>query len=381
MNEKREQTKMNFSRLTAAALMLAAGSAASPATAKDLTVAIGLPPVHMWAKVYDYIDENIEERSDGTLETEVYYGSLLNLKQSFTGLRDGIADMAMLVPGYHPAEMPQTNLMIDLAMLGDDAVVLSGAATEYMFTCPECLEESVDNGSIFFAMTANPAYMLQTVEPMDTVESLQGKKIRSFSAFGRWVEYVGGIKMSLSANDIYDSLSRGALDANMHPATELVGLNLKDVVKYVTRLPLGTYNGNQFNMNTDVWRGLTQEQRRELLDLHAEAAAYAAVEAETQNEDILNRIAAEEGIEVLEPSPELVALTAEFVAQDMTNMDQMAKDNYGIQDAPARIERFRGLIEKWRGLIANVDATDVAAVTEVYKREIWDKVDAGAHGM
>ena len=230
-------------------------------------------------------------------------------------------------------------------------------------------------------MTANPAYMLQTVEPMATVESLQGKKIRSFSAFGRWVEYVGGIKMSLSANDIYDALSRGTLDANMHPATELEGLNLKDVVKYVTRMPLGTYNGNQFNFNTDSWRDLTDDQRRQMLDLHAEAAAFAAVKAQVQNDEILNKGAAADGIEVLEPSAELVALTAKFVEEDMANMDQMAKDNYGIQDASARIERFRGLIAKWRDLLAGVDKTDTAAVTALFRSEIWDKVDATTHGM
>lgn len=374
---------MNFARMTGAALLLAGtvGTVGTgPAAAEELTVALGLPPVHMWAKFYDYMDENIEERTGGALETEVYFGSLLNLRESFTGLRDGIADMAMLVPGYHPAEMPQTNLMIDLAMLGEDAVVISAAASEYMFTCPECLEESIDNGSVFLAMTANPAYMLQTVQPMNTVESLKGKKIRSFSAFGRWVEYVGGIKMSLSANDIYDSLSRGALDANMHPAIELVGLNLKDVVKYVTDLPLGTYNGNQFNMNTAAWRNLSPELRRHLLDLHAEATAYSAVQAEVDNAAVLAE-ASEDGIEVLAPSEELVALTAEFVAQDMADMDRMARDNYGIEDAGARIERFRGLIAKWRDLLADVDTTDVAAVTALYKTEIWDKLDAETHGM
>lgn len=370
-----------FSTAALAAALAVGAMSSADAAERDLTFAIGLPPIHMWATVYEYVDANLEARTDDALGAEVYYGSLLNLKQSLTGLRDGIADSAMLVPGYHPAEMPQTNLMVDLAMLGEDAVVLAAAASEYMFTCPECLKESEDNGSIFLAMTANPAYMLQTVEPMTTLEEVKGKKIRSFSAFGRWVEYVGGIKMSLSANDIYDSLSRGALDANMHPATELVGLNLKDVVKYVTRLPLGTYNGNQFNFNTDTWRSLSPELRRDLLDLFAEGAAKAAVEAQAQNDEILDVMAAKEGIEVLEPSPELVAATQEFVRQDMAAMEQMALDNYGIADAGARIETFKGLIEKWRGLIGEVDKADVAAVTALYKREIWDKVDAETHGM
>ncbi len=370
---------MKIMKFIAMAAAMAAGGAA--AADRDMTFAIGLPPIHTWSKTYTYVDENLEARSGDVLGAEVYYGSLLNLKQSLMGLRDGIADAAMLVPGYHPAEMPQTNLIVDLAMLGHNATVLSAAVSEYIFTCPECLAESTTNGSVFVAMTANAPYMLLTVEPMVTVESLRGKKIRSFSAFGRWVEYVGGIKMSLSANDIYDALSRGTLDANLHPATELYNLNFADVVKYVTRLPLGTYNGNQYNFNVDVWRSFTTEQRRLMLDMFAEGAALTTVEFQTFNDEVLDSKAAADGIQVLEPSPELVALTEEFIAVDMANFDQMAKDNYGIQDAPQRVARFQGLIDKWRGLLATIDATDVEAVTALYKAEIWDKIDAATHGM
>lgn len=363
------------------AVLAFAGPAPAGAADRDLTFAIGLPPIHTWSKAYAYVDERIEDRTGGALGAEVYYGSLLNLKQSLTGLRDGVADAAMLVPGYHPAELPQTNLIVDLAMLGKNATVLSAAVSDYMFTCPECLAETEANGSVFVAMTANAPYMLLTVEPMVTVESLKGKKIRSFSAFGRWVEYVGGIKMSLSANDIYDALSRGTLDANLHPATELYNLNFGDVVKYVTRLPLGTYNGNEYNFNSETWRSLSTEHRRQMLDLFAEAAALTTVQFQTFNDEVLNTKAAADGIQVVEPTPELVALTEQFIAEDMANFDQMAKDNYGIQDAPARVARFQGMIDKWRDLLSTIDATDVAAVTALYKAEIWDKVDAATHGL
>lgn len=378
---KWEDDMKSLMKLAVATAIVAAGGTATLAAEKELTFAIGLPPIHTWSKTYTYVDEIIEERSGGAFGVEVHYGSLLNLKQSLTGLRDGIADAAMLVPGYHPAELPQTNLIVDLAMLGQDAIVLSAAVSEYMFTCPECLAESEANGSVFVAMTANAPYMLQTTEPLTTVESLKGKKIRSFSAFGRWVEYMGGIKMSLSANDIYDALSRGTLDANLHPATELYNLNFKDVAKYVTNLPLGTYNGNQYNFNIDVWRSMTADQRRLMLDMFAEGAALTTVEFQTFNDEILSKKAAEDGIEVIEPSPELVAATKKFIEEDMANMDQMAKDNYSIQDAPARIARFEGLIEKWRGLLGEIDATDIEAVTALYKKEIWDKIDAATHGM
>ena len=371
----------NFTKLVIALSLAFVGANAATAESKKLTFAIGLPPIHTWSKAYTYVDEQIEDRSGGALSVEVHYGSLLNLKQSLNGLRDGIADSALLVPGYHPAEMPQTNLIVDLAMLGQNAVVLSAAVSEYMFTCPECLAESEANGSIFLAMTANAPYMLQTTKPLVTVESLKGKKIRSFSAFGRWVEYMGGIKMSLSANDIYDALSRGTLDANLHPATELYNLNFKDVAKYITNLPLGTYNGNQFNFNADTWREMSADNRQLMIDMFAEAAALTSVEFQSFNDEILTKKAAADGIKVVDPTPELVAATQKFIKQDMANMDKMAKENYNIQDAPARIAKFKGLIQKWRDLLSKIDTTNVADVTSLYKREIWNNVNVATHGM
>ncbi|WP_420394731.1 C4-dicarboxylate TRAP transporter substrate-binding protein [Acuticoccus sp.] len=365
----------------ALAATIAIGATAGTASAEELSLAIGLPPIHPWSMTYTYVDENIEEATGGKYSAEVYYGSLLNLKQSLTGLRDGIADAAMLVPGYHPAEMPHTNLVVDLAMLGDDSVSVAGAVMEYMFTCPECLEESEDNGSVFVAMNVNPVYMLQTMEPMTTPEDLQGKKIRSFSAFGRWVEYVGGIKMSMSANDIYDALSRGTLDANMHPASELYSLNFKDVVKYITNLPLGTYNGNQFNFNIDTWQAMPEEDRRAIFELFAEAVAHAQVGAENFNDEVLATRAPADGIEVVEPSPELVALTERFIEDDLAKMDEMARENYGIEDAPARIERFQGLVDRWKSLTSEIDDSDPEAVATLYKREVFDKVDMANHGL
>jgi len=71
-----------------AVALLAGGLTATSATAKDLIFAIGLPPIHTWSKTLAYVDEHIDERSGGALSTEVFYGSLLNLKQGLNGVRD-----------------------------------------------------------------------------------------------------------------------------------------------------------------------------------------------------------------------------------------------------------------------------------------------------
>lgn len=39
---------------------------------------------------------------------------MLNFTETFTGLRDGIADSGFVVPAYHRAELPYANLLSDM---------------------------------------------------------------------------------------------------------------------------------------------------------------------------------------------------------------------------------------------------------------------------
>ena len=65
-------------------------------------------------------------------------------------------------------------------------------------------------------------------------------------------------------------------------------------------------------------------------------------------------------------------LTDLFILEDLANFDQMAKDNYGIQDASERVDRFSNLIVRWRNFLATIDAHDGEAVNKLYKTGIWD---------
>ena len=63
-------------------------------------------------------------------------------------------------------------------------------------------------------------------------------------------------------------------------------------------------------------------------------------------------------------------LTDLFILEDLANFDQMAKNNYGIQDTSERVDRFSNLIMRWRNLLATIDAHDVEAATKLYKTGI-----------
>ena len=86
------------------------------------------------------------------------------------------------------------------------------------------------------------------------------------------------------------------------------------------------------------------------------------------------------GVEVIEPGPEIMKASAEFVKGDVKVVAaQFAKD-YGIKNVDAKIVTITALIEKWKGLTADI-GNDPEALTKVYWEQIFSKIDPATFGM
>ena len=188
--------------------------------------------------------------------------------------------------------------------------------------------------------------------------------------------------MSISGNEVFEALSQGTVDGTMHSTTELTNFRLIDVVKHITiGIPGGTYHGiDSNNINRTTWRSLTEPQRRAFLDASATSSAaitWKYVSDATQS----LRDAQKKGIQVHQPSPEVIARSKSFVNTDVAAVAQAAEKNYGTKNASQKIARFRQLVEKWEKLTPETGNWEPAALAEIYHREIFSKIDAKTYGM
>ncbi len=74
--------------------------------------------------------------------------SLLNLVQTFGGMKDGVVDGGYLVLNYFPSELPEATQPIELAMLGKNPYAMAGAMSEYILTCDPCIQERLNNNQV-----------------------------------------------------------------------------------------------------------------------------------------------------------------------------------------------------------------------------------------
>ena len=99
------------------------------ASARELKLGVGLPPASAAYFGLEVFAKTLKEKSAGELEVKLYPLSLLNLSQMFGGVRDGVVDIGYVLPPMSPSELPESQLVIDLAMLGTNAFAMAGATT------------------------------------------------------------------------------------------------------------------------------------------------------------------------------------------------------------------------------------------------------------
>ncbi len=358
-------------------IFLAAASAMAlslPAQAETLRHAIGAAAISGLTDGTEAWADYVNETTGGAVEIKIYAGSLMNFAETFTGLRDGIADSGFVVPAYHRAELPYSNLLSDMGTAGVDPVAMAGAANEFIFTCAPCLAEFNTHGQVFLGNTVTGPYYMYTTEPVRSLADFQGRKIRGFGPFGRWIDAMGGSAVVLGATDIYESMSQGHIDGNTHTLETLDTLSLGEVADYVLNQPIAVFTGNtMFNVSQITWQGLSPEAKRAMIDGAALGHAIATVDSVNQAKSILGDPAAH-GVELLEPAEDVRAAAEAFRSSDMQTVIDLNRDEYGITDAAEQVARFQELVTKWEALVAEIDASDVQAVRDLYLREVFSKV-------
>lgn len=373
---------MKLSKLMLA-LSLGAAMVSGAAVAKDLKIGSGVLPTHTNQIGYEAFAKSLKEKAP-ELNVRILPLSFLNISQMFAGVRDGVVDMGFVLAPIIPAEFPESQLPINLAMLGNSGFAMAGAMTEYLMTCQECLAERSKRNHIYLASVAAGPYWILSTKKITTLDDLKGKKLRSGAApWSRWAQDMGAVAMSITPNEIFEAMSQGTLDGAMVPVSELTNLRLVDVVKHITLdAPMGTYHGMEIlNMNRNTWRSLTDAQRRAVLD---SAALGSAVISQRYLGDIDRNFAEakKKNIQVHRAAPDLVAKSKAFAESDLARVAASAEKEYGIKDAAAKAARFRQLVQKWEKLIpADIDKADPKVLADIYLREIYSKIDAKTYGM
>jgi len=385
-------TRMKKSNTLAMAALGLAVSAAGPLAAKErLNFAYGYPNTSAIGIAVDEYAAAVAERSQGNIDVTGFPMTLLSLPETNAGVRDGLADVGFVLTPYFAAEystnlfLHEMNLLINLAENpnGKEPLAFTGAMLEYTFNdCPECMAEYKAQNQVYTAGGVTPLYNLLCKDvKVTSVEDLKGKRLRAGGAgFVRFAEHFGAQGVRLPVSEVYEALDQGILDCAMLSAPELTNYNLHEVVTDITLgVPGGAFAGvASANVNADRWNAMSVEDRQTMLWGGSNATAGVTWGFYSDDANAIQQ-AKDKGINIYQPEPELKAAVQAFVKQDLQTVSALFKDTYGVERAEEIAGDFPALLEKWYGLVADIETKE--QLQELYWDQVISKVDPATYAQ
>lgn len=367
-----------------AAAMCGASLMAQSAFAESFNANIFFPDQHPLAK-HGYVEwaDAVKAATDGRLDANLYTGTvLLPARSGLSGVRDGLAQVGYAAGTYTPAELPISNAIQELGFNYDDPLVMVSAASDFNMNYPAALAQWKSAGVIYGGGYSTPPYNLMCNAPIKSIEDLKGKRVRtSGAALSRWAETIGAVPVNVPSSEMYQGVEKGTLDCAVNVASDLKSRSLWDVAKHTTMAPLGMYwSGPMWAFNPDFWEGLSEDDRRLVLNANAEAlgklyVGYAGAVTTALEE------AAEHGVTVYQPDEAFLGNIAAFAEENVSNVYTTVREKYGIGNPEEVLGAFDETVKKWEALYADVDRSDASAIAAILRANLFDNIDVATYGV
>ena len=258
--------------MTAATLSVAAafGSSAHAEAEFKLRWAHYLPNSDFLEIEKDFA-EAIEARTDGRVEIEIVYaGGLGKANEILTLTGRGAVDMASGIPGFYADQLLfwKAYQLPFVFSSTAQAVEVSNASYEALPYFADELERM--NLQFLMHQPLGSYYMTGKNASCNTVEGLDGQKIRSFGAdVPRAHSAVGGVPVTVGTTDIYEALERGTLDYSFLSRGVIASNRWYEVAKFNCG-PVMSIAGHIIVMGTRTWDKLPEDIQEVILEVAAE---------------------------------------------------------------------------------------------------------------
>lgn len=355
-----------------------------PAIAEEITASVWFPDTHPLTRDgYLALAEDLKARSNGELTMKVYTGTaLLPPVAHLSGLTDGLVQMTYHAGTYTPSDLPEDNVAAVLAIGLDDPMVTMMTVADFYMNDPAMKSMFDRHNIVFLGAYASPVYEMMCNREITTLEQIRGAKMRMPSPIhSAWATSVGASAVNVPSSDMYSGLEKGQLDCAVNALNDLKSRSLWDVAKFATRLSFGPYfAGWEYAIDRDTWLGLSEDHRRLMLDAISDNTVDLMIAYQATVDEAVAE-AKSQGVTIAEPSAELQASLDTFVAENSARIASETGAQLGAQDPEGIVARFKETYSKWQTLLADTPREDAKALQEIFRTELYNKIDAASYGQ
>lgn len=365
----------------ALAAVTAAMVVSGNAVAADLVYGAGIPAKseEITLGVVPYIEAINKASKDGLNIKVLAGGQVVSLYNTLAALRDGTIDAGFVVPTFTRKELKHVNVLYDTEVFGDDPAAITGAANEtILLHCPSCMKDFRDNGALYLGSFGNNQKGLVCREPVKSVADVKGRKVRAVGATTRLIAAMGGVPVVMGPPDAATALSRGTIDCVHAVLTWLKNFGYWDVAHYMLEANLGsprTISHAVFSRR--AWDKLSPGDKKAAVDAVPASLAAMVFDVNVDADKRLKEQAIKDHhVQFTEGGKNFADFMTNFRKKEMVEIPKIDKDKLGVANADEIFNTFIKVLDKWEKIAKDTNMKeDKAKMTEIYKKEIYDKLD------
>ncbi|SHE29616.1 TRAP-type C4-dicarboxylate transport system, substrate-binding protein [Litoreibacter ascidiaceicola] len=208
--------------------------------------------------------ELVSEKTGGEFTMNVSYGGLSKNRENLDGISIGAFEMAQFCAGYHP-DKNRVVTVLELPFLGVSNLEEEVAVSRAVYAHPAATEEMAQWNAKLLMTSPMPQYnIVGTGEPRDTLEKMQGMRVRATGGLGAAFEAAGAVPTSVTATEAYQAMESGVVDTvafAQHAHLSFGTINQADW--WTANLNPGTVNCPVV-VNIDAYESLSDVEREAL---------------------------------------------------------------------------------------------------------------------
>ncbi|WP_281982488.1 TRAP transporter substrate-binding protein DctP [Thalassorhabdomicrobium marinisediminis] len=279
--------------------------------------------------------EWVNERANGEFEIKVYAGGTLGRDPNQQGklVKDGIADMAAIVPGRSPGEYPNFAIF-ELPGFARTSAEGTQAAWEMY---KEGTLGDYDSLQIVSIWLGEPSIVFST-GPIQSIEDLAGQRVRVAGATQTdTLLTMDAIPQPVKSSEVAEAISRGVLDAALTDLVVADTFRIHEVTSHAYDIPMGSLPFF-IAMNNDTYESLSPEGQELLAEAGDEWARMQGVFFGDQATEIRANLEAD-------PDYTVVDATEEQIAQ-LRELTQPIREDVSTRVAPGLIDAYQAKLDE-----------------------------------